>query len=128
MLDPYVAASFVSIIGGTLSARAVQRGRSLFAGKEGEQVADPRLRLDDDGLEPDGLATAPFDGEGVPQQQTVLIDDGTLRTFLYDRYTRARRGPRVDRERDARLLPHAHPRSERPTWCVGRPAAPAPKS
>ena len=33
-----------SIIGGTLSADAVQRGRSLFAGKEGEQIADPQLR------------------------------------------------------------------------------------
>ncbi len=71
VLDPYVAASFASVIGGTLSADAVQRGRSLFAGKEGEQIADRRVRLVDDGLEPDGLATAPFDGEGSPQQRTV---------------------------------------------------------
>jgi PmbA protein len=87
VLDPYVAASFVSIIGGTLSARAVQRGRSLFADKEGEQIADRAVRLVDDGLEPEGLATAPFDGEGVPQQSTVLIDSGRLQTFLFDRYT-----------------------------------------
>jgi PmbA protein len=87
VLDPYVAASFVSIVGGTLSARAVQRGRSLFADKEGEQIADPAIRLVDDGLEPDGLATAPFDGEGVPQQRTVLIDSGRLQAFLFDRYT-----------------------------------------
>ena len=69
VLDPFVAASFMGIIGGTLSARAVQRGRSLFAGKEQQQVADPLLRLTDDGLQPDGLATAPFDGEGVPQRR-----------------------------------------------------------
>jgi PmbA protein len=87
VLDPYVAASFASIIGDTLSARAVQRGRSLFAGKEGEEVADPRVRLTDDGLDPGGLATAPFDGEGVPQQQTLLIDGGRLESFLYDGYT-----------------------------------------
>ena len=41
VLDPFVAASFASIIGGTLSADAVQRGRSLFAGREGEQIAAP---------------------------------------------------------------------------------------
>ena len=41
VLDPHVAASFASVIGRTLSADAVQRGRSLFAGKEGEQIADP---------------------------------------------------------------------------------------
>jgi PmbA protein len=87
VLDPYVAASFASIIGGTLSARAVQRGRSLFAGKQGEQVADPQLQLTDDGLADGGLATAPFDGEGVPQERTVLIDEGRLETYLFDRYT-----------------------------------------
>jgi PmbA protein len=87
VLDPYVAASFASIIGRTLSADAVQRGRSLFAGKEGERIADERLRLADDGLEPDGLATAPFDGEGIPQQRTSLIEQGTLRGYLYDGYT-----------------------------------------
>jgi PmbA protein len=91
VLDPYVAASFVSVIGGTLSADAVQRGRSLFAGKQGERIADPRLRLVDDGLVPDGLATAPFDGEGIPQQRTALIEDGMLRDFLFDTYT-GRRG------------------------------------
>jgi PmbA protein len=92
VLDPYVSASFASIVGGTLSAQAVQRGRSLFADKEGEQVADPRVRLVDDGLEPEGLATAPFDGEGVPHQETVLVEDGRLRTFLFDRYTAHRAG------------------------------------
>jgi PmbA protein len=91
VLDPYVAASFASVIGGTLSADAVQRGRSLFAGKQGEQIADRRLRLVDDGLAPDGLATAPFDGEGIPQQRTPLIEDGTLRDYLFDTYT-GRRG------------------------------------
>ena len=34
VLDTFVAASFVGFIGGMLSAEAVQRGRSLFAGKE----------------------------------------------------------------------------------------------
>jgi PmbA protein len=87
LLDPYVAASFASIIGGMLSAHAVQRGRSLFAGREGEQVAAAALQLTDDGCAADGLATAPFDGEGVPQQRTVLIDAGRLETFLFDRYT-----------------------------------------
>jgi PmbA protein len=87
VLDPYVAASFASIIGGTLSARAVQRGRSPFAGKEGETVASQAVLLVDDGLDRDGLATSPFDGEGVPQQHTVLIEGGTLRTYLFDRYT-----------------------------------------
>jgi len=39
VLDAFVAASFLGIIGGMLSADAVQRGRSLFAGREGDEVA-----------------------------------------------------------------------------------------
>jgi PmbA protein len=93
VLDPHVAASFASVIGRTLSADAVQRGRSLFAGKEGETIADPALCLLDDGTHPEGLATAPFDGEGIPQQRTALIEDGRLRTYLFDAYT-GRKGGR----------------------------------
>ena len=48
-----------------LSADAVQRGRSLFAGREGDEVAGPALALADDGTDPDGPSSAPFDGEGV---------------------------------------------------------------
>jgi PmbA protein len=80
------------VIGGALSADAVQRGRSLFAGKEGEQIAAPALQLLDDGINPEGLATAPFDGEGIPQQRTPLIDDGKLRTYLFDTYTARKAG------------------------------------
>lgn len=91
VLDPTVAASFVALIGGALAASAVQRGRSPFAERVGAAVADPALLLHDDGLDPDGFASAPFDGEGVPRRRTPLIEDGALRTYLYDAYT-ARRG------------------------------------
>ena len=92
VLDPFVAASFASIIGGTLSADAVQRGRSLFAGREREQIAAAGFRLVDDGLHPEGLATAPFDGEGVAHQTTALIEDGVLRSYLFDSYTASKAG------------------------------------
>jgi PmbA protein len=91
VFDTFVAASFIGFIGGMLSADAVQRGRSLFADMLGEEVATPLLRLADDGTDPDGFATAPFDGEGSPRRRTRLIDDGRLQTFLYDVRT-GRRG------------------------------------
>ena len=91
VLDAFVAASFVGFIGGMLSADAVQRGRSLFAGRAGEEVAAPVLRIADDGADPGGLASGPFDGEGSPRRRTALIEDGRLLSFLYDART-ARRG------------------------------------
>jgi PmbA protein len=91
VLDPTVAASFVALIGKGLGANAVQRGRSPFAELLGAEVAGDAFVLHDDGLDPGGPASAPFDGEGVPRRRTPLIEGGTLQTFLYDAYT-ARRG------------------------------------
>jgi PmbA protein len=91
VLDPTVAASFIGLIGGGLSAGAVQRGRSPFADRVGAEIAGEALVLHDDGLDPEGSSSSPFDGEGVPCRRTALIEGGTLRTYLFDTYT-ARRG------------------------------------
>jgi PmbA protein len=91
VLDPTVAASFVGLLGSTLGADAVQRGRSPLAGKVGEVVAGDAFVLDDDGLDPAGFGTAPIDGEGLPRRRNPLIEGGRLQTYLYDTYT-ARRG------------------------------------
>jgi PmbA protein len=87
VLDTFVAASFAGFIGGMLSAEAVQRGRSLFAGKEGEEVADASFALVDDGTDSQGPSSAPFDGEGSPTRRTPLIEGGRVRSFLFDART-----------------------------------------
>jgi PmbA protein len=92
VFDAFVAASFLGFIGGMLSADAVQRGRSLFADREGDEIASQALRLADDGTAPDGLATAPFDGEGSPRRRVGLIEDGRLSTFLFDARTARKAG------------------------------------
>jgi len=92
VLDPTVAASFAGLIGGALGANAVQRGRSPFAGRLGEELASGALVLHDDGRDPAGPASAPFDGEGVPRRRTALIEGGRLRAFLFDTYTANREG------------------------------------
>jgi len=92
VLDETVAASFAGLIGGGLSAKAVQRGRSPFAGRLGEEVASAAFALHDDGRDPEGPASAPFDGEGVPRRRTALIEGGRLRSYLYDTYTANREG------------------------------------
>ena len=92
VLDAFVAASFIGFIGAMLSADAVQRGRSLFAGREGEGVADPVLVVVDDGTDPEGPASAPFDGEGAPTRRTALLGEGRLLTFLFDARTARKAG------------------------------------
>ena len=91
LFDTFVAASFLGFIGGMLSADAVQRGRSLFADRLGDEIATPLLRVADDGTDPGGFASSPFDGEGVARRRTPLVEDGRLASFLFDSRT-ARRG------------------------------------
>jgi PmbA protein len=70
-----------------VKADFVQRNQSLFKGKIGEKVASEIVTIYDDGLFNGGLRTWKFDGEGVPQQKTLIIEKGVLRNFIYDNYT-----------------------------------------
>jgi PmbA protein len=91
VLSDRVAASFAGFVGGAVSADEVQRGRSPFADRLGDELVSPALRIADDGTDPGGLASAPFDGEGTPRVRTQLLGDGKLLAYLHDSYT-ARRG------------------------------------
>jgi PmbA protein len=91
VLSERVTASFAGFIGAALCADEVQRGRSPFADRLGDELAAPAFALADDGLDPGGLASAPFDGEGTPRGRTSLIAGGKLLAYLHDSYT-ARRG------------------------------------
>ncbi|MCX7782283.1 MAG: TldD/PmbA family protein [Meiothermus sp.] len=70
-----------------LSAKNVQEGKSLLAGKLGQQVASEIFTLVDDPTLPDGLASRPFDAEGTAAKRTVFIENGLLRTFAHNSET-----------------------------------------
>ncbi|MFA7080883.1 MAG: TldD/PmbA family protein [Candidatus Bathyarchaeia archaeon] len=70
-----------------IKADSVQRNQSAFKNKIGEAVATENLTIYDDGLYKGGLHTSVFDGEGVPSQKTLVVEEGVLRNFLYDSYT-----------------------------------------
>jgi PmbA protein len=90
--DPKVTASFLGVLASGLSAEAAIKGRSLFAGREGESVGVPFLTLVDDPTEPDAYGAARFDAEGLASRRNVLVDGGVLRGFLHNSYTGRRCG------------------------------------
>jgi PmbA protein len=92
ILDNYVATEILEVLAPAFLAENVQKGKSLLAGREGEQIFAEALRIRDDGILPGGMATAPFDGEGVASQNTLLVEGGILRGFLYDTYCGRRAG------------------------------------
>lgn len=92
IMEPYIMTKFMSLIAAMIDAEAVQKGKSLFADKEGELVASSVFNLVDDGTYPDGIASFPFDGEGVASKCNSVIKNGVLQGFLYDTYTAQKSG------------------------------------
>jgi PmbA protein len=82
VLDPWMAMDLLRAIGPLFSADNVLKGRSLFAGKVGQRVANEKVTIVDDARKPRGLRSAPFDGEGVATTTRTLIDRGVLRGYL----------------------------------------------
>lgn len=74
-------------IGHGLEADLAQQGLSVFSGKLDCQVASKLITVIDDATLPGKRGSLGFDDEGVPSRRTVLVEDGMLRTYLYDRLT-----------------------------------------
>jgi PmbA protein len=92
VLDPFVTAQFLGIMGSTLNGEAVLKGRSLFAERVGEQVAVAGITLVDDPTNPLAFTAALADGEGLATRRTPLIHDGTLLGFVQSSYSGRRSG------------------------------------
>lgn len=91
VFDPYTSAQFLGVISSALTGEAVQKGRSLFAGRLGEQVAGS-ITLVDDGRVDGAPGSAPWDDEGTPTRRTEVIKGGVLKSFLYDLVSARRNG------------------------------------
>ena len=92
ILDPLVTRSLLGILGAALSGESVLKGRSMFVGREGEEVAAPGVTLVDDPTVAEAFGASTHDAEGVPTRRTTLIGAGVLRGFLHNVYTGRRSG------------------------------------
>lgn len=94
----FSAEAFEEIFVSTLLAGAdgdsVTKGRSLLKDKLGQRIAPATLSIVDDGRLAGGVASFPFDREGLPHRRTPLVHEGTLTTFLYDGKAARRAGTR----------------------------------
>lgn len=92
VLDPLVTRSLLGLVGAALGGEAVLKGRSMFVGREGEDVAAAGVTLVDDPTLPEALGASTHDAEGVPTRRNVLVEGGRLVGFLHNVYTGRRSG------------------------------------
>ena len=73
-------------------AESVQKGLSLLKDKVDKLVANKNFTLIDDPFIKEGFNTCSFDGEGTATSVKKIIDEGVLKTYLYNWKTAVKDG------------------------------------
>lgn len=79
-------------VGHGLEADLALGGLSVYSNRIGEEVASPLITVIDDGTIPFKRGSAFFDEEGSPTEKTVLIENGQLKGYMYDRLSAMKAG------------------------------------
>lgn len=82
--DPRVSAGLVGHFAGAISGAAIARKTSFLQQSMGKRIFAQGIEIVDDPHRKRGLRSKPFDGEGVENRLTRLIEDGVLTTWLLD--------------------------------------------
>ena len=83
---------FHEACGHSLEASGVAYGRSQFAGKLGQKIANEKVTAIDDGTIPNAWGSINIDDEGTPARKNVLIEKGVLKSYMIDKFNGRRMG------------------------------------
>lgn len=72
-------------VGHGLEADLASHGLSVYHRKIGQEIADRRINVVDDATLPGKRGSFLFDDEGIPSERTLLIENGILKNYMYDR-------------------------------------------
>lgn len=92
VLCPDVAASWIGNIFYALDGEEALKNTTFLSDKLGQKIASPLVSLIDDGIMVEGIASSPFDAEGVPTASNLLLDRGVCEKFVYNTYSARRAG------------------------------------
>jgi PmbA protein len=82
--DPRVSRSMLGHFAGAVSGQSVARGTSFLKDSMGARIFAAGVQIVDDPHRPRGLASKPFDGEGVANTRMAMVDDGVLQSWFLD--------------------------------------------
>lgn len=91
VLDRLTSAAVFDLLGNALSGAEATDKRSFLSGKVGQRVASEALTVRDIPSLGGPRASA-FDDEGAPSRDKVLVEDGVLRSYLWDARSARRAG------------------------------------
>ncbi|MGF1593159.1 MAG: TldD/PmbA family protein [Kiloniellaceae bacterium] len=82
--DPRVSNSLLRHLAGAISGPSIARGTSFLKDKLNGQIFAEGITVVDDPHRPHGLASKPFDGEGLPNKRMNVVEAGRLTTWILD--------------------------------------------
>lgn len=86
ILGPGIPATLLhEAVGHGLEADFNYKNASVFSGKTNEKIASSIVNVVDDGTIMHSRGSINFDDEGTPSQRTVLIENGILKSYMYDK-------------------------------------------
>jgi len=92
IIDGKQMRSILSAFSSVFSSKNAQMGLSLLAGKEGEVIASDIVTITDDPMREGVSIQTHFDGEGVATHRKNIVENGVLKTLLYNRETALKAG------------------------------------
>ena len=90
VLDPRVGSFFLGDVFGAASGGSIYRRTSYLVDKVGQQIISPMITITDDATMMDGVASRPFDAEGVRSSNIVVVEKGVLKQYVCDSYAARR--------------------------------------
>lgn len=82
IFDPRISNGLVGHLVGAINGGSIARGTSFLKDQMGKQIFANGITIVDDPHRPRGLRSKPFDGEGVANHRSNLIENGVLQTWL----------------------------------------------
>ena len=84
VFDPRESAGLLGHLAGAISGAAIARGVSFLKDRLGQEIFATSITVIDDPHRVRGLRSKPFDGEGVANARTAMVENGVLKTWLLD--------------------------------------------
>lgn len=87
LFEPRIARSIISHFFTAIRGSAIYRDSSFLVGAINKKIFPDWLTIKEDPHVPGGLASSPFDNEGVSTQVRNIVEDGILQGYLLSTYS-----------------------------------------
>ena len=92
LFEPTLASGLISSLISAISGGNLYRKSSFLLNSLGKQIASPVLNIYEDPLIKKGLASSPFDSEGVTTTARQLVKEGVLQGYVLSSYSARKLG------------------------------------